>query len=302
MNSRVYFIIVCYESDPELLIENVNRLALECCGGVVVDNSEGKKNEALENAVNKAGENFILINNEVNRGIAVAINQGVEKALASDADFFLLMDDDSTFENDALTNMLQAYKDLLSAGERVAAVGPCFVDKVTGKTGVYPVFRGIRTERHHCSSIGGERFRSEYLMTSGSLISRVAIETVGLMREELFIDLVDTEWCLRARSLGWCCYVVCDAKMDHRFGSRTLPLIKVSYRPPVRHYYIYRNSIRVLGLAHIPLAWKFLQLAYLLKLFFLLLLLPADRFSQIKYLLKGIVHGFLGKMDPIEGS
>ena len=302
MNSRVFFIIVCYESDIRVVRENINRLAHDCFGGVVVDNSGDAKTGELEETVRTAGENFHLINNEDNRGIAVAINKGIEKALVSEAEYLLIMDDDSTLADDALARMIQVCSDLQSSGERMAAVGPCFEDKVTGRSGVFPVFRGVRTERHRCSGNKSDRFRCEYLMSSGLLIPRIAIETVGLMREELFIDLVDTEWCLRARSLDWYCYVVCDAKMNHRFGSRCLPLVNVPYRPPVRHYYIFRNSIHVLGLPYIPLAWKLLQVTYLIRLFVLLLVLPADRFNQIRFLLKGTLDGFLGKLGPIEGS
>ena len=38
------------------------------------------------------------------------------------------------------------------------------------------------------------------------------------MEEALFIDQVDTEWCLRARSMGYRVFGACGAILEHRLG------------------------------------------------------------------------------------
>ena len=48
---------------------------------------------------------------------------------------------------------------------------------------------------------------ADYIISSGTLIHVDAFKAVGLMMEELFIDYVDLEWGLRAKKMGYHCFV-----------------------------------------------------------------------------------------------
>ncbi len=50
------------------------------------------------------------------------------------------------------------------------------------------------------------------------LIGRAAYEAIGGMRDELFIDGIDHEWCFRAKSLGYRTFVARDVTMSHDMG------------------------------------------------------------------------------------
>jgi len=58
----------------------------------------------------------------------------------------------------------------------------------------------------------------DFLLSSGSLVPLDVIDKVGGMEEELFIDQVDTEWCLRARSMGYRVFGAFGAILEHRLG------------------------------------------------------------------------------------
>jgi rhamnosyltransferase len=91
---------------------------------------------------------------------------------------------------------------------------------------------------------------------SGLMLTTEALDDLGAFREELFIDLVDTEFYLRATDAGWPT-VLADAEFDHSLGTfvearifgRTIPLrgkpLKVRIAASWRYYYIFRNRILV---------------------------------------------------------
>ena len=81
-------------------------------------------------------------------------------------------------------------------------------------------------------------------IASGKVIRLSALEQVGLMMEELFIDWVDIEWCWRARSSGYQIIGSANVVIDHTLGdeSRNLGYREVNLRSPTRHYYITRNA------------------------------------------------------------
>lgn len=70
--------------------------------------------------------------------------------------------------------------------KRIAIIAPTYVDLESGKRGLLP------------------SYRDELLatMTSGSVIPSSAVRFLGVLDEELFMDYVDIEFCLRARRRG----------------------------------------------------------------------------------------------------
>ncbi len=65
----------------------------------------------------------------------------------------------------------------------------------------------------------------------------VVFSDVGLMREEFFVDYVDTEWELRAKTFGLEIYGVFSAQMRHHLGVRPLFFWgKIPVHAPNRFY------------------------------------------------------------------
>ena len=142
------------------------------------------------------------------------------------------------------------------------------------------------------------------LISSGSLIPISALDTIGEMDEELFIDHIDTEWSLRARSLDWQSYGVCSALMEHRLGEHTFRVWwgrwrYVSIHQPFRYYYIYRNSILLHRRSYADPLWKQADQLRLLLITMFVVLLSNQRLSCIKMIVRGVTDAIRRKTGPI---
>ena len=94
------------------------------------------------------------------------------------------------------------------------------------------------------------------------------LEETGTLREEFFIEHVDTEWSLRVRSHGFVLFGVCSARMYHTLGDSVLKLPftrrTVQLYRPQRYYYMFRNAVLLWQLPHAALPWKINEVKRLL--------------------------------------
>jgi rhamnosyltransferase len=132
---------------------------------------------------------------------------------------------------------------------------------------------------------------------SGTLVPVAVWNAPGGMDEALFIDHVDTDWSFRMRSLGYRLHGVPRAAFVHRmgdasrrvwlFGWRVWPL-----RSPQRHFFLYRNSVRLMRRPYVPVLWKVWAVA---KLGLTLVITPfVDErpLEQLRQMAKGLRAGF----------
>jgi rhamnosyltransferase len=197
-----------------------------------------------------------------NLGIATALNEGMRQAMAQGATHVLLSDQDSLPEQRMVHGLLRALAGLQAQGIRAGAVGPTFTDRNTGITfpfqsrvpGKFFYGHAVATDEHPI-------VEALTLITSGKLIPVEALRDVGLMREDLFIDDVDIEWCLRARAYGWRVFGTCMARMSHAMGESDLDVWYFGWRKetnysPLRVYYRTRNYVALCREKGIDLRWK----------------------------------------------
>ena len=86
----------------------------------------------------------------------------------------------------------------------------------------------------------------EYLKIEQHVIILMdVLDNVGPMRDDFFIDLVDTEWCLRARKKGYEIVAINKVMIDHYLGDYAVNIIwhKYPIHSPIRMYYYFRNAI-----------------------------------------------------------
>jgi rhamnosyltransferase len=88
------------------------------------------------------------------------------------------------------------------------------------------------------------------VITAGSFVSLTVAGRIGGFREGLFVDYVDTEFCLRARARGYRVLASRAPAMTHRIGQPTERWIGPRAVHPtnhsaVRRYYITRNRFYV---------------------------------------------------------
>jgi rhamnosyltransferase len=123
------------------------------------------------------------------------------------------------------------------------------------------------------------------------------------MNESLFIDDVDTEWCLRARSLGYTVIGACGALMNHTLGARTIRVRlnrqhDVPVHSPGRLYYMVRNHFLLMRMPHVPWRWwlpNLVRLVFMLGLFSIRISPRSENFAMM---MRGFWDGVLKRSGP----
>jgi rhamnosyltransferase len=231
-----------------------------------------------------------------NRGIAAAQNVGIEAALAGGAQFVLLLDQDSVPAPDMVRWLLDARDQAAADPRPLAAVGAASYGP-HGIDGFVRVAFG-RFARVNPAAVDGP-VDCDQLIASGCLVSAQAWKRIGPMDESLFIDKVDTDWCLRARHLGYRLIGAPAARLEHRLGNRRLRVWVGRWREmpihdPVRYYYMLRNSALLWRRPHSTWPWIAADLHYCLRLLAVVLIAGSAGSAARRTAIAGIRDGWLG--------
>jgi rhamnosyltransferase len=236
-----------------------------------------------------------------NTGIAAAQNLGIRKALATAASHIIFFDQDSVPAAGMVQSLLSAEGKLIKDGLQVAAVGPVFIDERSGwvSPAVRYSYLGLRTIPVDLSK--STMVESHFLIASGCLIRALVLSTVGLMREDLFIDWVDNEWGLRARNMGLRCYIVTEARMKHSVGDGIAILLgkQVHLHTETRNYYLLRNAIYLMRVRTMGLRWKLSFLPRLPLYLVIYPLLAEHKLRHLATLLRALLDGMNGRLGRL---
>ena len=160
-----------------------------------------------------------LITLGLNTGIAHAQNVGTAAATAAGADVIAFLDQDSTIE----PGLLRTLSRPLNLGVP-DIVSPLYCDDVSeAELPSVRVNRYGMTRAVHRGDSSGP-YSVDIVISSGTAATKEVFEVAGTFDEGLFIDFVDTEWCLRCRSKQMSIRVVPSAVMRHRIGSKSISL------------------------------------------------------------------------------
>ena len=296
-NYSVHAILVSYNPD-QLVLASALRQTIEQVDKVwLVDNASKCSPEKWISELG-LGDSVTLIPMTSNRGVGAAQNVGLSLARQQGASHALLLDQDSIPDSGMVCTLVNACEDLQTDGVRVAAVAPLYKDSLTGLTkdfirlGWFDFRISFERNSNGLQELG-------FVISSGSLIPLSVLDVTGLMDESLFIDYVDTEWCLRAQSKGYRLFGVSGASMTHSLGDRRLsvgPFRKssVAFHSPFRYYYIARNSLNLIQRPYIPLRWRVGEGLRLLTKIVFYSLVGGGRMARLKMILIGLRDGIKG--------
>lgn len=300
VGDRVVAVVVTFHPDPARLYRVVQALHAENCAVVLVDNGGTPEPAAAPGGAQPAAT---LHRMGINAGIGRALNAGVEIARSLQATHVLLMDQDSVPRQGMVSRLLAWDAEIRARGVALSAIGPRFADAVSGQLSQHVRFARWHVGRIDCGT-SHEPVPVDYLITSGSLIALDAFERVGPMDESLFIDHVDTEWILRARSLGLQAYGACDAVMEHELGEfrRRVWLLRwrdVPFHKPFRYYYIVRNSLALYRRAYMSHEWIRVDAVRLLQIFVYMSLFHPQRWQFLRMAIRGVRDAFAGRSGAL---
>ena len=266
----------------------IRSLEAEDAEVIVVDN-------ASEDGSAGAISGVPVIRNERNLGYAGGMNVGIRAALERGADAVLLLNNDVVVEPGAVAA-------LAAASEGAAAVCPLITftsdpDTVWYAGAAFNPKRGYQG-RHRGFGEAAAHFsatqETERACGAAMLIPRPALERVGPLDESLFAYQEDTDWSLRARSLGLPLLVVPAARVRHRVSATT-----GGEGSPAALYYSVRNTLDVCE-RHAPLGvlgtWR--RRLVVLLAFTAQALLAGNRLATLRAIRDGWRDFRRGRLGP----
>lgn len=288
---RVVCVIVTYLPEASALLKLIENLSAQVDAGLLVNNGPSLQ---FDEAFLK-GQRFEIRHMGGNQGVASALNAGFRWAEEMCASHVLTMDQDSQPALDMVAALKNALVVLGDRGFRLGAVGPQSVDFATGRPA--PFVLPVNGKRHSQVLASGDLLEVEHLITSGCLIPMAAWRDTGPFLESLFIDYVDIEWCMRARSRGWIVFGVGDAVLRHSLGDRFVKWGRrqLPWHQPIRHYYLFRNAIAMQRMRYIPRSWKRVDARLLFKRFVFIAITAGWRLGHVRAMLLGVWDGLLGR-------
>ena len=187
------------------------------------------------------------------------------------------------------------------AQPNTAAVSPAYRDRATGLRGRYMWLRRFRLGFNPREFTGLRDVA--FLINSMSVWRLAAIEQVGAFNQNLAVDHVDTEYCLRARQRGLHLYVNGSFEFPHSIGKRKKYKffgmeVQAGGHSPQRRYMIGRNT------TWLARSWAFREPAFatlcLARLGYEavgIVLAEPQAGSKLWALCRGVATGLLTRMD-----
>jgi len=222
--------------DLSIIIVNWNtrNLLLQCLNSIyqtvkaiemevwVVDN--GSKDGSVAAAVERFAETK-FIQNQVNFGFARANNQVLNMAAGR---YFLLLNPDTQVSEGAVEKLIS----FMDSHPEVGVAGAQLLNSDGSRQNSIANFPSLATELLNKSFLrwlfpekfpGKEKdyrepIEGDSVIGACMMVRRDAIIQVGLLDEDYFLFLEETDWCYRMKKTGWKIYHVPDAEVYHFQG------------------------------------------------------------------------------------
>ena len=269
--------IVTFNPDIDRLRLNLDAVTAQVNKLIIIDNHSGNVND-IKQAIGDY-HNVFLVPNEDNFGIAKALNQIMDHASKSGAQWVLTLDQDSVISS----GLVQAYlekTDIPSLG-----ILTCLI-------------KDRNAVGYEAKASDRDYEQVERCITSGSFIRVAAWEDVGGFDEKMFIDYVDYDLCMSLREKGYSIIRINYEGLLHELGhSKDIHFLGknlvIHNHSSVRKYYIVRNRAYYIK-KHAGILNVWAERRHLLGFIVLTVFKEPNKASNIKAMLKGLIDS--GKM------
>ena len=232
-----------------------------------------------------------MISNRANKGIALALNQGLDFAAQREFPWLLTLDQDTHCYADMVSILTKAYTQCEAAP---AVIGANYLDRLNQRIKVKP-----KNSR--------EYIVQKTVITSGCLVDVFTAKNINGFREDFFIDQVDHEFCLRMRSAGKQVVISSKPAMEHgvgQSGGAWIPLLgTLPNHPPIRKYYIARNTVvTVAQYWRFEPVWCAKRMTRLFLGLFEMALMETHRLRKVRAFFNGIADGLRQRMGTCQSA
>lgn len=276
---KIGALIITYNPDLIVLKKNFEAIKDQVNEVAIVDNGSNNFNKIL-NMINKEAK---IIKNDKNMGIAFALNQGMEFFKKNRYSWVITLDQDSILSEDSVKKMMKY------SNENVGILCPRI--KYLGRPNKKIKINTMLEEIEAC-------------MTSASLTNIKAWEKSGKFSNELFIDYVDNDFCMKLKLNNYSIIRVNDCVLEHNLGETcniTFFNKKFYYskHSAIRCYYIIRNII-IFNNKYRKNINSFKETIKVFYLFFTNILFCVPRTKVLYYCICGLIDGLRGKEGPYQ--
>lgn len=300
-------VVVTYYPDLQRLQRLILELVCQVDSVLIVDNTPGEA-DGIKHLISDLQAVHAKVESErfgFNRGIAAAQNVGIRKAMVEGFGYVLLSDQDSLPLPGMVAQLHAVAVEIESREGRVGCICPAYIDGVTNAANYFQVQKGGRF--WYSALPGDDAVPWIELLTciaSGSLIPVSTLDEVGMMREDYFIDFVDTEWCHRARHHGYRLYGTALAQMQHRLGDGHFRVWFWRWKSfnrysPLRLRYRFRNAVLLLASSYVSWRWKARSAWTWLGDAYAHVVFAPGHFRNLVAIAQGIIDGIAGRGGAI---
>lgn len=281
-DSKIGAVIVFYNPSISDIL-SANAVAMYADYTVVVDNtSDSGEEQPGPSRLNV--DQYIRLGRNV--GIARAFNIGFD-ALKDRCQFFVTLDQDSR----PSSALFQKHREFI---QKLNVLNPFFL--------LSPVHEEI-------DAVGNRRTGLEevgFAMSSGCLVNNYAFDLLHGFQEELFIDYVDYELCLRARSCGYDLWRDHSNILTHSLGEtkfklllgRRIPYTNHNY---IRRYYSSRNRTYLYKrYGNFDVKWFRSDLKSFLSETIKIILFENQKIKKVRSIFLGVRDGIKGKLGTYD--
>lgn len=228
-----------------------------------------------------------LIRNDKNGGYGYGNNVGIQYALENNADYVLILNNDTIVSPDFLEPLVQMCED----DDRIGIVtGKIYFhdrsDIIWFNGGKFNPYTAKVEHIHFNEKDVGQKAPGENTFISGCmwLIPRKVVENVGCLNEEYFMYVEDLEYCQRILNQGYTLKVCENSKLWHKVGSSSGGnFSKFSV------FWMARNKVIFIS-THVPKIYKFIAFLYLI-VGNSIRWIKTNNFILLKTHIKGIIDG-----------
>lgn len=239
--SRISIIILNWNglSDTLECLRSVEKIDYPDYDIVVVDNGSTDGSAA---SIRSLFPDITVIETGKNLGFAEGNNVGIRHVVHKGSDFILLLNNDTVVDPQLLTAFIEA------SGLNPGGVFGAKIYKYSDPRRIW--FAGARWDKEfsrfehiRCGEVDSanesEPYQEfDYVCGCAIFFGRDAVEKVGYLEPKFFLNFEETDWCFRARRLGYRCLLVSKAKVWHKvsvsFGGQSSPLYS---------YFMTRNQL-----------------------------------------------------------
>lgn len=255
----VLIVIVNFNGATDTIecIKSLEKISFKNYQIQIVDNSSDEENKKL--LITKLSNKIKVIYSSTNLGFAGGNNIGIKESLKKNYDYTLLLNNDTLVEPDFLTNLtVEAQKNCeigILAPKINYNLKRNFVWSAGGRISR---IRGSGFSKYENKKDSKEIKNRDVEFVSGCclLIKNEVFEKVGLLDENYFLYLEDTDFCQRVINAGFKIRLVASSKIYHKVNSTT-----ARHQTSLPIYYTTRNRLyfskKLLG------NWYYAVLSYL---------------------------------------